>query len=376
MLAGSLVGCASIGAPVPPSLALPKPPSDLRAVRKGSKVYLFWTVPSSTTDRQNVRRPGPTRVCRSLTALMSQCDTPVGNVPPVATAGKAPSRATPSQNPKPQSEFVDILPADLEQRNALGTATYAVEAMNLHARSAGLSNQAQVALAPTMPPPANFSVQMISDGVVLTWDCATFPQQPPGLGYVYRLYRRSSDPGTEVRLSDQVCPGGRFEDRTIEWEKSYEYRITVVTSAKLDRGVPPCPAKPSDHGVLSIADCTLVAEIEGDDSPVQQVFTKDIYPPGVPTGLQAVFSGPGQTPFIDLLWAPDTDSDLAGYNVYRRAGGTQPAKINHALVKTPAYRDADLVPGKTYGYSVSAVDLRGNESARSEETSEAVPDTP
>jgi len=47
-----LAGCASIGAPVPPSLELPKPPNDLRAVRKGDHVYLFWTVPTQTIDRQ------------------------------------------------------------------------------------------------------------------------------------------------------------------------------------------------------------------------------------------------------------------------------------------------------------------------------------
>jgi fibronectin type 3 domain-containing protein len=116
--------------------------------------------------------------------------------------------------------------------------------------------------------------------------------------------------------------------------------------------------------------------IEGDDSPVQTVFTKDIYPPGVPTGLQAVFSGPGQPPFIDLLWAPDTDADLAGYNVYRREEGTQPVKVNTDLVKTPAFRDQNVAPGKTYRYSVSALDLRGNESARSEEASESVPQSP
>jgi fibronectin type 3 domain-containing protein len=39
----------------------------------------------------------------------------------------------------------------------------------------------------------------------------------------------------------------------------------------------------------------------------------------------------------------------------------------------PAFRDAQVVSGKNYFYSVSAVDLRGNESARSEETSESVP---
>jgi fibronectin type 3 domain-containing protein len=49
------------------------------------------------------------------------------------------------------------------------------------------------------------------------------------------------------------------------------------------------------------------------------------------------------------------------------------ARINAEPVKTPAYRDANVMPGKSYSYYVSAVDVRGNESARSEEASETVP---
>jgi len=113
--------------------------------------------------------------------------------------------------------------------------------------------------------------------------------------------------------------------------------------------------------------------VEGDDSPAQRVFTNDVFPPGVPSGLQAVFSGAGQEPFVDLIWAPDTDADLAGYNVYRREGDGQLGKINSELVKAPAFRDQNVAAGKTYVYSVSAVDLRGNESAHSEEATEAVP---
>ena len=115
-------------------------------------------------------------------------------------------------------------------------------------------------------------------------------------------------------------------------------------------------------------------EVEGDDTPAAKIFAHDVYPPGVPTGLQAVFSGAGQRPFVDLLWAPDTDADLAGYNVYRREEGGQPVKINTELLKTTAYRDIEVQRGKKYFYSVSAVDLRGNESERSEEASEAVPE--
>ena len=78
-------------------------------------------------------------------------------------------------------------------------------------------------------------------------------------------------------------------------------------------------------------------------------------------------------PFIDLIWAPVTDSDLGGYNVYRHEKGGVAVKVNSEPIKMPAFRDLQVVSGKRYFYSVSAVDLRGNESARSEEADESVP---
>jgi fibronectin type 3 domain-containing protein len=129
--------------------------------------------------------------------------------------------------------------------------------------------------------------------------------------------------------------------------------------------------------VLTVVGDENPTVVEGDDSPAQRVFANDVYPPAVPSGLQAVFSGPGQPLFVDLLWAPGTDADLAGYNIYRREqGGGEAVKLNSQLVSTPAYRDASVESGKTYWYSVSAVDLRGNESARSPEASEQIPQNP
>lgn len=368
-----LAGCASVQAPQPPSLELPKPPNDLRAVRKGDRVYLSWTMPTQTMDRQNVRRPGPARICRNLEALMSTCGTPVGNVAPAPNPAAKNDTAPTSQT---QETYVDALPADLQRQNPTRMITYAVEAMNLHARSAGLSNQVRVPLAPTLPPPENFRAQVTPDGVVLSWDCRHPENLTPEIHSVYRIYRTSSDSGRDVRLADVECSGGRFEDRTIEWQKNYAYRITRVTSVTLPKGTMPCPNRTAEDGTVVFPDCIMLVTVEGDDSPPQKVFTNDIYPPGVPTGLQAVFSGPGQAPFIDLLWAPDNDADLAGYNVYRREQDGQPVKISAELVKTPAFRDTHVEAGKTYFYSVSAVDERGNESARSEEASETVPQSP
>ena len=65
-------------------------------------------------------------------------------------------------------------------------------------------------------------------------------------------------------------------------------------------------------------------------------------------------------------------SDLTGYNIYRHEANQPAVKINTEPVKTPAYHDTNVAPGKQYFYAVTAVDTPGNESARSEEASEQV----
>ena len=161
----------------------------------------------------------------------------------------------------------------------------------------------------------------------------------------------------------------RFLDATSEWEKAYAYRINVVSVARWRASH--CP--PAQSGVTTFPDCANEATAEGDDSPEIKVVAHDVFPPAVPAGLQAVFSGEGQKPFVDLIWAPVTNADLAGYNVYRSEAGGAAAKLNSELVKSPSYRDGAVAPGKTYVYSVSALDVRDNESAKSEQASETVP---
>src|SRR5262249_39399345 len=142
-------------------------------------------------------------------------------------------------------------------------------------------------------------------------------------------------------------------DPDIEWEKTYQYWIRPVT--------------------LWQEGDSRKGEVEGDDSPVTTVLAHDSFPPATPTAVQAVFSADPQRSFIDVTWAPNTESDLAGYNVYRRSGNGPAARINTELVKTPRFADPGIQAGAKYLYSVSAVDLRGNESGKSEETSETVP---
>jgi hypothetical protein len=345
-----LASCAQTGPPLPPSLELPKPPSDLRAGRKGNRVMLTWSEPTRTTDRQTVRSLGATRICRSLEAEMKECGSPVGQVPP------PPRPAQPSQTAQPQSlVFTDTLPATIQEHSPTGDVSYAVEVLNRDGRSAGLSNRVTVPAAPTLPPPSDFHAELTANGVEFTWTTAGMQSALPGAQHRYRIYRHDESAGkdaiaTEVPIGEAGLM--HAQDSSFDWEKTYLYRITPVTIVSRPRGE---------------------VQVEGDDSPAVRIVAHDIFPPAVPSGLQAVYSGEGQNPFVDLIWAPVTDADLAGYNVYRREAEGVPAKLNSELVKSPSYRDGAVTTGKKYFYSVSAVDVRGNESARSEEASETVP---
>ena len=350
LLGVTLTGCGTPGAPQLPSLQLARPVDDLTASRKGNKVQLDWTLPRKNTDRTLVKSIPQSQICRhDGTTLMSGCSV-------VATV----------QNPKPEEKrkgeeppavhmkYVDELPAQLGDEHPAGFVRYAVEILNTRERSAGLSNQVLIPVAPTIVPPGQLSATVEADGVLISWTGATVPATPQGLTYRYRIERGPAGANAYIALADvEPESDGFYLDRTFAWETKYDYRITAVTLVH-------------SEGVNMA--------VEGDDSRPVATFTRDIYPPAEPSGLQAVFSSVGQKPFVDLSWAPNMESDLAGYNVFRRVGTGEAVKLNQQLVRVPSFRDDTALPGKTYVYSVSAVDLRGNESPRSAETSETVPD--
>ena len=349
-----LASCAQTGPPLPPSLELPKPPTDLRATRKGNRVTLRWTGPTLTTDRQIVRYLGPTLVCRSLQPdpiepEITQCGNPAATLPAPSVA---PSRSGPGL-PAPQT-YTDLLPPALQTPDPAAEIIYAVEILNRSARGAGLSNRVHVPAVFTLPPPGDLAAELTGDGVVLTWTSAA-EIQSPALQYRYRIYRHDEISGKDTVAGEiPLAESGpaSFTDSSFEWEKAYLYHVTAVSILKRPGGE---------------------VQVEGEDTPPVRVIAHDVFPPSVPVGLQAAYSGEGQRPFIDLIWAPVTNADLAGYNVYRGESSGAALKLNSNPLPSPSYRDSAVASGKTYTYSVSAVDVRGNESQRSEETSEPVP---
>ncbi|HKD91915.1 MAG TPA: hypothetical protein VKB56_08430 [Terriglobales bacterium] len=369
-----LAGCATPGPPLPPSLELPRPVMDLEATREGNRVLLTWTSPAETTDKLRIRHPGPTAICRKIEADLSaalqpapaeaksSCDNPVATVPasqlqPITAPQKPVTTPIAGAAPISRVSYSVEIPAELILQYPDSAAVFYVEPLNSRGHGAGHSNAAGVPLAPSFAPPADFRAEQTKTAIVLSWSPLRHAVDRARLT-AYRIERSEvgaqTTPDERLLVAAGSASDGRVSDTQFNWDKQYRYRIAAVT------------------GVFA-ADGKQITEVQGEWSQPVELATRDVFPPAEPAGVQAVFTQAGDQRFIDLTWMPNTEADLAGYFVYRRTEGTEPQRLNSEPLKSPAFRDTKVVAGARYFYSVSAVDLRGNESPRSPEASEAVP---
>jgi hypothetical protein len=105
----------------------------------------------------------------------------------------------------------------------------------------------------------------------------------------------------------------------------------------------------------------------GSDTAELQILveTNPALPPAAPIGLKTL-AGNSQ---VSLIWNANSESDLAGYNVYRSmTTSNYTAALTNGLTSTN-FVDATVVNGTTYYYVVTATDTNRNESAKSSEVS-------
>jgi len=347
-----LSGCGTPGAPQPPSLNLPDRVTDLSAVRTGNHVSLSWTMPRRNTDRLPLRGAIDVQICRREGA---------GDTFPCTPSGRM------QLAPAIDGTFAEDLPGALST-GAPRLFTYFVELKNQHGRSAGLSNPAAVVAGEAPPPVTGLAAEVRKQGVVLRWN-------PADAGASIRLRRKLLTPAPETaRKGPLPTPAEPSEqnflvesgpgdtpaqalDKSIVFGNSYEYRAQRVIRQRVDE---------------------QSVELEGELSSPIRVDALDVFPPAAPVGLVAVATAAdpasGEPASIDLSWQPNSEPDLAGYEVYRREDQTPWERVSgDQPVVGPAFHDAHVLAGHTYRYGVSAVDKGGHEGPRSAEASETVP---
>jgi hypothetical protein len=344
-----LAGCGMPGAPQPPSLNLPNRVTDLSAIRAGNQVSLTWKMPIRNTDKMLLKDNVSVRVCRNRTSAAG-CDA-------VTTLQLAPNSA---------AAYTDALPAALAA-GAPRALTYFVELDNRKGRSTGLSNGAEILAGEVPPAVAGLGAQIRKDGVLLNWS----PSPPDTPAAAIRLLRKLVSPPAAKQQKGPLAAPPEQQERTlivdpakstsraldadVRFGETYEYRAQRVVRVPL-------------NGQL--------LELASPLSDPVRIDAVNVFPPSVPTGLAAVATAGenGNPPAIDLSWLPDTEADLAGYVVYRHGNDSNWQRISPAQpVVGPGFRDANVQPGQTYVYAVSAIGQNGHESALSAEAQETVP---
>jgi hypothetical protein len=335
---------------MPPSLNLPDRVANLAATRIGNQVALTWTMPRRNTDKLFLKSDVEVRICRKET-VGSTC----------SAAGADLLLA-----PGVKGAFTETLPPALAA-GAPRPLSYFVELKNHNGRSVGLSNAAQVVAGEAPAPVDGLAAEIRKEGVLLRWTPAagetsaaavrlhrkllTQPAAKPHAG----LLEPEPEPAERNLLVEAGSRSGHALDKEIRFGQVYEYRAQRVVRVTVDG---------------------QTVELAGPLSAPVQVEAKDIFPPAVPTGLAAVATAEenGSEAAIDLSWQPVTDSDLAGYAVYRRESEGEWQRISPAQpLVPPAFHDAQVQPGHSYRYAVTAIDQGGHESARSAEAEETVP---
>jgi len=358
LIAVILAGCAAPGEPIERRPPVPTPISDLAAVQRGSDVTLTFTMPNETVQKLPLKSPPAVEIYRGF----SPPGAPAKNLSLVSTIAPAQLAQYSAQG---RVRYFDVIPATDFAQHPGADAVYSVRTRATEKKESEDSNLVAVPLVVPPAPISDAKAQVTRDSIQLTWTppSALVTGAPAKiLGFhIYRVELEPPPAGNSVappprksplsQIGETDASTAAFADAHFSFGATYEYSI---------------------RSVFASGGQTL----ESGDSNLVDVTPRDVFPPAPPLGLEVIYvpAEGGAPASLDLSWAISPETGVAGYNVYRsEQEGTRGERLNSALLRTPAFRDMNAVPGRTYFYTVTAIDTAGLESAPSAAVSGGVP---
>jgi hypothetical protein len=349
-----LGGCGAPGEPTPPSPPVPVAITDLSARQAGDGVQLTFTMPAKTISGDRLTEPPSIEVLRGALKPDGAPDAKSFRI--VYTI---PSSLANSYRTAEQTQFTDpVAPAETRAHPG-ATLVYRVRTRASKKRASSDSNSVTVRVFPVPQRIASLQAKLTETSIDLTW---TLPTQTSGgdplsAAPSFHIYRgqidpRAHDPAAKDLSHDKwISPlallarsdATSYRDTQFDFGKTYVY---VVRSATAAEGT----------------------ALESDDSDPLVLAAADTFPPSVPQGVVAAVTSasPSSAPEVDLSWSINSETDLAGYRVYRSEQQDDKGQlVTPDLLLSPAYRDMSVRPEHQYWYRVTSVDRAGNESAPS-----------
>ncbi|MHB8841226.1 MAG: Ig-like domain-containing protein [Candidatus Aquicultor sp.] len=168
-----------------------------------------------------------------------------------------------------------------------------------------------------------------------------------------------------ITFSEAVQQGTAYNSIAVKDAKNAVVSLTKNISGKVLTLDPAADLAYSSVYTVTIP-AAAVKDIASNNLATQYTFSfstqEDTVPPAVPQGLKSTST----SDTAQLSWTANKETDLAGYNVYRKIkGGLTPAKLNSTTLTATQYQDKTVEVSKTYVYYVTAIDKLSNESTGS-----------
>lgn len=306
ILLSLLAGCGYVGQVQPPALDIPQKVIDLRAAEEGSQITAEFSIAPKTTENL------PLKSLRSVELFTGPAE---GSGDVEKWAASAARYQVAASGP---GALIEHFPA---QAWVGKTVVLRVRATGPKGKRSAWSDPVVLAVIAPLARPATPVAESRKDGVLLAWR---------GAAPRFRVFRAAGEAMPQT-LSDS--------NKTEYLDDSAQFGITYR------------------YYVMALAEETQRSEVSEASAAITPV---DKFPPEVPANVTAVAG----INTIELAWQGNTEADFRGYNVYRSVDGGAFEKIA-TLIEAPVYSDDKVEAGKMYRYSVSAVDLVGNESDKS-----------
>lgn len=165
--------------------------------------------------------------------------------------------------------------------------------------------------------------------VKLTWNANS---EPDLAGYI--VYRNG------VRLNQEPIRGTIYYVYGLSYGIGYEFQVSAVDQAG------------NESAKSNIAKAAAIKP-------------EDTTPPATPAGLTAALGSDAL--HIALSWLPNSEPDLAGYNLYVSLDGLTWQKVNAEPITGTEYDFSPIEGNTSYYFRLSALDESGNESKPTKE---------
>jgi len=361
LFSAALGGCAAPGEPYERKPPTPAAITDLAVAQAGNDVVLTFTMPQQTADRRPLQRVPEIEIYRDFGKPTEAGQTSAAAPASPTLLATIPVAMEDRYTEQGHIHYADSLRVEDFTVHPDSVAIYIVRTEVSEKKPSANSNVASVRVYPAADPIADLKTEITHSAVVLTWVAPekTLVGSTPAIS-AYRIYRAEALAGAvsaaDTKLKSPLVKIGETQSAPYE-DTQFAFGTTYLYSV---RSVVQYPGK----------------ALESANSNLVMVTPRDTFPPGAPENLLVVLvEKQGAEPaHLELSWAINPETDVTGYNVYRSDQANSPGnRLNTELLRTPAFRDMNVLPGHRYFYSVTAVDHAGNESPMSAVVSGGVP---